>query len=92
MAQFIFDNGQKLNKRKIGEFIGKADIFNQSMLREARTSRPHPRRRCACARDGRARGTCIDPCSTFSKAENYSLARQPAGVQKCTNLVVLEKC
>ena len=31
MAQFIFDNGKKLNKRKIGEFIGKADIFNQQV-------------------------------------------------------------
>ena len=31
MAQFIFDNGQRLNKRKIGEFIGKADIFHQQV-------------------------------------------------------------
>ena len=31
MAQFIFEHGQQLNKKKIGEFIGKGEIYNQQV-------------------------------------------------------------
>ena len=30
-AQFIFDQNSLLNKRRIGEYIGKADMFNQQV-------------------------------------------------------------